>query len=169
MILGTRQYQFKTKILDNPTCGYCNASEETIEHLFCECAPIICFWNDLRSYVQQKLGMGLNLNPINIILDQFKTDPNYTFYNILYLITKKYIFQCSKACKNPNLLGLLKRVEFVYRDQKLAAILNSTAVQFEREWHKVKLLIQIPCVPNDTETIDRQKTNNFQPCYTINP
>ena len=104
----------------------------------------------------KKLGMGLNLNPINVILGQFKTDPNYTFYNILYLITKKYIFQCSKACKNPNLVGLLKRVEFVYRDQKPAAILNSTAVQFEREWHKVKLLIQIPCVPNDAEKIDRQ-------------
>ena len=123
MILRTRQYQFKTKILYNPTCGYCNSSEETIEHLFCECAPIISFWNDLRSYVQQKLGMGLNLNHINIILGQFKTDPNYTFYNILYLITKKYIFLCSKTCKNHNLLGLLKRVEFVYRDQKLAAIL----------------------------------------------
>ena len=90
MILGTRQYQFKTKILDNPTCGYCNSSEETIEHLFCEYAPIISFENDLRSYVQQKLGMTLNLNPINIILGQVKTDLNYTFYNILYLITKIY-------------------------------------------------------------------------------
>ena len=92
MILGTRQYQFKTKILDNPACGYCNMSEETTEHLFCECAPIISFWHDLRSYVQQKLGMVLNINPINIVLGPFKTDPNYTFYNILYLITKKYIF-----------------------------------------------------------------------------
>ena len=66
MILGTGQYQFKTKVLDNPTCGYCNAPEETIEHLFCECAPIISFWNDLRSYVQQKLGMELNFNRIQI-------------------------------------------------------------------------------------------------------
>ena len=78
------------------------------------------FWNDLRNYVQQKLNLGLNLKPVNIILGQFKTDSNYTFYNILYLITKKYIFLSSKTSKNPNLLGLLKKVEFVYMDQKLA-------------------------------------------------
>ena len=143
MLLGTRQYQFKTKILDNPTCGYCNLSEETIKHLFCECPPIMSFWNDLRNYVQQKLNLGLNLKPVNIILGQFKTDSNYTFF-FLYLITKKYIFLCSKTSKNPNLLGLLKKVEFVYMDQKLAATLNSTAVQFERDWHKVNLLIQNP-------------------------
>ena len=109
------------------------------------------FWNDLRNYVQQKLNLGLNLKSVNIILDQFKTDSNYTFYNILYLTTKKYIFLCSKTSKNPNLLSLLKRVEFVYMDQKLAATLNSTAVRFERDWHKVNLLIQNPCVPNDAD------------------
>ena len=100
MLLGTRQYQFKTKILDNPTCGYCNSSEETIKLLFCECPPIMSFWNDLRNYVQQKLNLGLNLKPVNIILGQFKTDSNYTFYNILYLIIKKYMFLCSKTSKN---------------------------------------------------------------------
>ena len=41
-------------------------------------------------------------------------------------------------------------------DQKLADTLNSTAVRFERDWHKVNLLIQNPCVPNDAETINRQ-------------
>ena len=41
-------------------------------------------------------------------------------------------------------------------DQKLAATLNFTAVEFERDWHKVKLLIQNLCVPNDAETINRQ-------------
>ena len=109
MLLGTRQYQFKTKILDNPMCGYCNSSEETIKHLFCECAPITSFWNDLRNYVQQKLNLRLNLKPVNIILGQLKTDSNYTFCNILYIITKKYIFLCSKTNKNSNLLGLLKK------------------------------------------------------------
>ena len=107
MLLGTRQYQFKTKILDNPTCGYCNSSEETIKHLFCECAPITSFWNDLRNYVQQKLNLGLTLKPVNIILGQFKTDSDNTFCNILYLITKKYIFLCSKTSTIANLITKL--------------------------------------------------------------
>ena len=59
MILGTRQYQFTTKILDTPTCGYCNASEETIEYLFCEHAPIISFWNDLLCSAKTRHGIEL--------------------------------------------------------------------------------------------------------------
>ena len=61
MLLGTRRYQFKTKILDNPTCGYCNSSEETIKHVFCECPPIISFWNDLRKLCSAKAKPGIEL------------------------------------------------------------------------------------------------------------
>ena len=110
MLLITRHYQFKAKILDHPMCGYCNSSEETIKHLFCECAPSTSFWNDLRNHVHQKLNLRSNLKPVNIILGQLKTNSNDIFCNILYLIIKKYIFQCSETNRKPDLLGLLKKL-----------------------------------------------------------
>ena len=93
---------------------------------------------------------------MNVILGYLKAESNHFHVNVLYLIRKKYIFQCSKTSKKPNLLGLLKHAEFVYMEQNLVAAPNFITVQCEGDWQTVKLLTQNLCVQNDAETSNRQ-------------
>ena len=142
LILGTRSYLYRVKIGVSPLCGYCNSGEETIIHLMCDCTEVKALWIDLKSFVSRQIQVDLDIDPRLILFGYHKQDTNHLVLNIIYLVTKKYIFDCSRKKNKPQLSILLRKFQRVYIEQECLSYINSKETIFQKRWSKVKTLVQ---------------------------
>ena len=111
-IMTTKSYQrnFQYKILhiilylnkrlyifgkaDSPLCSICHSNDETVTHLFCECARISQLWTQLRIFLSTDLDLPL-LTPQTAIFG-FLVETDKCFFKItnhLLLIFRMYIYK----------------------------------------------------------------------------
>ena len=96
LILETRSYLNKVNIGDSPLCCYCNSTKETIIHLMCNCTEVKTIWIELKSFIFREFQVNLDIYPRTILFGYHKQDSNFLVLNIIYLVTKKYIFDSSR-------------------------------------------------------------------------
>ena len=67
-ILYTNDKLFRLKYVDSPMCTFCNTTEETILHLFCECKEVKNFWINIMiySWISRKLKTTIMLTSFDI-------------------------------------------------------------------------------------------------------
>ena len=130
------------KIGVSPLCGYCNNGEETIIHLMCDCTEVKTLWIDLKSFVSRQIQVDLDIDPRLILFGYHKQDTNHLVLNIIYLVTKKYIFDCYRKKDKPQLSILLRKFQRVYIEQECLSYINSKETIFQKRWSKVKTLVQ---------------------------
>ena len=159
-ILGTKSYQYKTKIANSPRCTICNNADQTIEHLFTECIPSKQVWLDIKLWIQNKLNITIVLSPIEIILGYQHKNNFQVPLNTIIMVTKSYLFWCSCTDQIDNFQYLQDRIKTVYYEQEAVSKLQNKLEQFEKNWINWKRLLQdIP--PNNWSVF----TLSFLPLY----
>lgn len=139
-ILGTKYLLHKMKLCLSPACGLCSESDETLVHLYIECKMTKQIWNDLEKWIYEKLNIRFYFNQNIIILGYLNTD-NYNIpINTVLMVTKSYIFTCSRKNRQPHIHHLLKQIKDTYNDQKLIAACNDKLDNFWRAWKNWKRL-----------------------------
>ena len=95
-------------ISNDKRCSFCGEYDETIPHLFYECNLVYLLWQTLYNWIAHKSNIRIIPNIISIILGYTETYPNPVVINTINMVTKSYIFHCSrnnlKHISTPNLI-----------------------------------------------------------------
>ena len=141
-ILGTNYYTHKLKITNSPQCNICKESEETIVHLFCECPKIITLWENITTWIRNKLNITITLSSLEIILGYQHRNNYMKPLNTIILVTKAYIFWCTQKNKDPIIADLLTRIETTYTEQNTIALKTNKINEFNKAWLNWKRLFE---------------------------
>ena len=96
-IIGTYDYLYVMKISDSNLCGLCKQECKTIVHLFTQCVKVEELWKNICPWVKSKLDLKIDLNNATKILGYFKLYKHFWALNFVLIVTRKYIFTCSKT------------------------------------------------------------------------
>ena len=91
-------------------------------------------WKNICSWVKSKLSLKIDLNNATKILGHFKLDEHFWALNFVLIVTRKYIFTCSKTKKSLNIYPLQKLVKDKYHEQEALSRINSKEHIFEKKW-----------------------------------
>ena len=141
-ILATRSYLFKLKIVDSNTCGICDNSVETIQHLFIQCSNVQTLWSSILEWIKEKINQNYVLGEANKLFGYLVQDQNFLPMNFILILTREYIFLCAKQKQLPKMDHLKIILKKRYYEQKYILIINSKENSFEESWSLWKPLFQ---------------------------
>ena len=139
-ILGTRSLLYKISITDNYYCPFCKEYEETIEHLFYECDETNLLWKTLYQWIFTMINVRIIPVKIDILLGLTQPCLNAIPINTINMITKSYIFHCSKNNLRLNIFQLQKRLKTAYQMIEFISIKNNNLNNYNFTWIKFKPL-----------------------------
>ena len=102
---------FKMKLVNSPIRSFCQMSEETLLHLFCECKITREFWNNVCNWFNRGKTSVIQLSSFDICFGYNITTPNFLL-NQLILIAKVFIFEC----KTPEYMPSIKNSKIMIKD-----------------------------------------------------
>ena len=131
-ILYLNEKLFKFKIVDSPLCSLCETENESMLHLFFECAVTSNLLEQFKLWVSDiSLFVKIDINPQTIIFGAWDLNtPDFILINHMILLFKRYIYLRRQDRHCPNITGLksfIKNIETVKRriasdKEKLAAV-----------------------------------------------
>ena len=136
-ILGTKAYLFKINKSQDSYCNFCEASIETLSHLFVSCPVVSEFWQSLTLHLQLP-GIFLTPEPSSILFGLIETEFDFFPKNIVILVAKKYIWMCSREHKSLTLHGFKKFLKNIYTEENYIAKITNQLSKFEKSWFLLK-------------------------------
>ena len=108
-ILGTKEYLFKIKLTDCDKCYFCKTESESISHIFCKCPHVQQLWHNLKEWISNILDIHIDFNKTAMILGYTESNDNFWPVNFLLIITRYYIFSCSRKKIQLNIFDRKKK------------------------------------------------------------
>jgi len=142
-ILGTKSLLYKMKINENNTCRLCKRDEESILHLFVECAKTSKLWHEIKYWVNATVNVQLNLTPIYILLGHINSDSMQIPINAILMTVKYYIFRCAVQNKELDIFVCQKQLKTMYREQKSLSLKMNQLPNFRKKWLKWEPMLSI--------------------------
>ena len=133
-ILGVKSQLYKMNICNNNTCDFCQSAEETLIHLFVLCPLVKRFWQNLNQWLQQSLGLYLDLNPPTIIFGILENQFDSLPLNVINLAAKMFIWNCSRNSKPLQLSDFQNYMKKIYQEQQYMSKINNNETKFEASW-----------------------------------
>ena len=99
-------------------CYLCNAATETIAHLYWECLHNRRLWERLKLFLIDNFDWEVNVDPTEMLMGVSNTDTTISMpllYNLLCLITKRYIHSCKCKGTIPHENGLIQNFRYIRR------------------------------------------------------
>ena len=115
-------------------CSFCTQYSESIQHLFSECVIVSQLWDNVQDWIRNKLGINITISKSMKILGYLFHDVNFWPLNFVLLITRKYIFQCSKKGYQLNIFALQLEVKRNYIEQQMLQKINLMEQHYNRKW-----------------------------------
>ena len=115
-------------------CVFCKDQKETIFHLFCHCSKVIPIWQNIESWISNKVGIKLRITDSMKILGYIERNKDYWPINFVILVTKKYIYWCSKKGFMLNVYFLQKEITKIFDEQRALAKVNLNETSFMNMW-----------------------------------
>ena len=133
-ILGTRDYLKKTKLTMEDECNFCRQGAQTIEHLFAECPTVTPLWENLKDWISKRAGVNLMFDKITKILGYLQLNQQFWPFNFVLMISRKYIFLCSRRNHPLNIYLLQKEIKRKFLEQETLFKINGRANIFDKRW-----------------------------------
>ena len=119
-ILGTNRLLFLMKQRNDALCSFCNQHEETLSHLFWDCALVSNFILDVE---QRVLGQQFSLSKQDLFFG-YNFCQNHP-YNFLIFNIKYYIYRKRMSGETPKCVEFLYHFKFLLQVEKR---LSSTSI-----------------------------------------
>ena len=131
-ILPTNIFLTRVSKSETPFCYFCQGYKETFIHLFCECAVIKAFWEELAQWLLSK-NIILSLQPKCIILGQNleRIDVTLEFVN---LTAKYYIYCCKMKETKPTLQNFKHKLLYIEKIEKYISLNRGTLDKHIAKW-----------------------------------
>ena len=135
-ILPANKFLCKEKHVPSSLCDFCNASIESIEHLFWECSTVQPLWNELNTFLKSK--------SINIVITKTEamlgitTNYNYSSTcNTLIMIMKYYIYYNKLNQIKPSFYLYYEYPKGIIKQEGNIALNKGKYETNNRKWEKI--------------------------------
>ena len=92
-------------MVDSPLCAFCNAEEESLEHLLYFCKSPSFFWKELLSWIAVEANISLNASLLGILFGKFDLGKDFLLANHVLFLAKYFIYKCKLSKVIPSLLA----------------------------------------------------------------
>ena len=128
--LVTNEMLYKWGINESDLCCFCNEEIETIEHIFVECEVIKIFWERVIKWIQNKMGIILQLK----VEEKLFGNNILPIIDLVILIARKCIYFCRCNNQFPQIKGFESRIWDMYYTEKYIAVKNDKLTLFNNKW-----------------------------------
>ena len=133
--ITTNHFLKTIKIKESDICDFCQTEIETIRHLFVFCPVVKRLWQDLLDWMYPNFVLLEPLSEKVILFGIYPATPDTKLFNMLLIITKRYIFQCKCLEKVPDLKTLINIIKHYYEiEQCISNQLNSKYQDLNYKW-----------------------------------
>ena len=115
LIIFTNKKLHRFKMVDSPLCAFCNAEEESLEHLLYLCKISSFFWKELLSWIAVEANIVLNASLLDILFGKFDLEKDFLLVNHMFLLAKYFIYKCKLSQVIPTLLVLKAKLKATYK------------------------------------------------------
>ena len=114
-ILVTKYFLHRIGKIDKNNCSYCYEHQETIFHLFIECAKVKQFWPQLKGWLNRNVNLTLNLDNKTIL---FSYHNNNKLLSYIMVVAKQYIYKtkCLNKELSINVFITRLKISFLMKD-----------------------------------------------------
>ena len=125
------------KILESDLCTFCNIQPETATHLMWSCTEVQKLWLDVKSMIEQRYNIEINLSLSAVILNKIVT-VRYHIANFMCLLCKHFIYT-NRCLKNRLHFPIFKRVvNQIENVEKYIATKNNKIKIHNKKWNLVQ-------------------------------
>ena len=114
LIIFTNEKLHRFKMVDSPLCAFCNAEEESLEHLLYFCKVSTFFWKELLSWIAVEANIVLNASLLDILFGIFDLEKDFLLVNHILLLAKYFIHKCKLSKVIPSLLVFKAKLKATY-------------------------------------------------------
>jgi len=114
LIIFTNGKLHRFKMVDSPLCAFCNAEEESLEHLLYFCKASTFFWKELLSWIAVEANIVLNASLLDILFGKFDLEKDFLLMNHILLLAKYFIYKCKLSKVIPSLLVFKATLKATY-------------------------------------------------------
>jgi hypothetical protein len=131
-ILGVNSFLEKIGRKDSNLCTFCQNSEETILHIFCECPIILTLWRNVVKWIKEKLNINIRMDKEMQLFGILNYSMNAL--NVILLLCRFYIYK-TKMKEGVPLINLFKKeVKQYFSLEKYIFTKNANIPKFDRKW-----------------------------------
>ena len=129
---------FRWGLREDNLCSFCNASKETITHLFYDCNIIKEIWQSLAHWLSE-LGLDIqDFSAYEIIFNCFANNPRDVL-NTIGLIVKQLIYRNRCLKKGINFNEVKNYIMFFRSIEKVNALRSNSSSRFYKKWNCIDL------------------------------
>ena len=138
-ILGVNSFLAKIGKIESNLCTFCNVSDETIAHIFCECPIVSDFWRNVAAWIKEEINLNFILDAemkLFGIANIKRGALNIILLLCLYFIYKK---KMQKGILSINIFQ--KEVRQFFSLEKYIFTKNGNISTFNRKWDNYLQLV----------------------------
>ena len=125
---------------ENNICSFCKSTEETLIHLFWNCQTSRNIWNLLFIWFYDRTGIQIHVTPSQIMLGIVDyIEENMSILNLLFIITKQYLYACRCLGSTPYFDALLYRIYNCEKIEGSIAEHKGKLVTHQNKWNPLLL------------------------------
>ena len=94
--LKTNAFLYKIGLIASPSCAFCGAESESLEHLLITCPFANDFWLDFICWFRNVKIFLDGLSNIDKLFGIWNREEDFLLLNHLLIIAKKHIYECRK-------------------------------------------------------------------------
>ena len=129
----TNKMLYIWKVVESPKCSFCKTEIETMIHLFVNCVKVQELWNHIKTVVEHRFRMRMELNAENLIMNTVHNNPS-NIANFICLVVKQYIYRQRCHKKSLNVYEIESRILQLERLEKYIAIRNNKIKKHQIKW-----------------------------------
>ena len=135
-ILYMKNSLLRFNLVTDKICTFCNNSEETIMHIFCNCPFVNMIWSKFEEWVFNKANIKIKLTNQNKLFGLIGSQNKAL--NCILIILRKEVF--TAKCKNqvPSFEKIFSSVKNYYDMEKYIARTSLKENLFKKKWLHLK-------------------------------
>ena len=130
-ILVTKSFLYKVNKVDEGMCSFCNQHPETILHLFYYCEKVKTFWADLKTWLEIKANIILQLTVKNLL---FSKQAHNVLLNYILILAKYHIYRTKFLTNQISMENFIIYVRKKFQNEKYIAKLHNKQDTFSAKW-----------------------------------
>ena len=127
----------KMKIKTDPSCEWCDETNQTIVHLFWDCPVVHTLWNKISEWLSSKLNNNLEIKKELVFLYDIEAGNFTTIINLIILRITRYVYVCHCINKLPNFNGAIMKIKELEMVEKCIAEKNNTLYKHNKKWRVI--------------------------------
>ena len=121
--------------MDSPLCAFCNAEQESLEHLLNSCKTSSFFWKELLSWIAVEANIVLNASLLDIFFGKFDLEKDFLLVNHILLLAKYFIYKCKLSQVISSLLVFKAKLKATYKVELYIAKEKEILLNHYKQWY----------------------------------